>query len=162
MARELDLWETEYLHVLEGEDPVLEWVRGSALRPVLEALGPDEARAFEARYGAKLRAAYPRRADGHTLLPFRRIFMVARSMKYWILKSEPSAYSWDRLVADKRTEWSGVRNYQAANNLKAMKPATAPSSITRATGRRWSASPRSSRKPIPIRATRPAASSWST
>jgi predicted RNA-binding protein with PUA-like domain len=42
-------------------------------------------------------------------------------MKYWLLKSEPSAYSWDRLVADKRTEWSGVRNYQAANNLKAMK-----------------------------------------
>ena len=41
-------------------------------------------------------------------------------MKYWLLKSEPSAYSWDRLVADKRTEWSGVRNYQAANNLKAM------------------------------------------
>ncbi len=79
LARELELWETEYLHVLEGEDPVLEWVRGSALRPVLEALGPDEARAFEARYGAKLRAAYPRRADGHTLLPFRRIFMVART-----------------------------------------------------------------------------------
>jgi predicted RNA-binding protein with PUA-like domain len=42
-------------------------------------------------------------------------------MNYWILKSEPSAYSWDRLVADKRTEWSGVRNFQAANNLKAMK-----------------------------------------
>jgi predicted RNA-binding protein with PUA-like domain len=42
-------------------------------------------------------------------------------MNYWILKSEPSAYSWDRLVADKGTEWSGVRNFQAANNLKAMK-----------------------------------------
>ncbi|HUK58404.1 MAG TPA: EVE domain-containing protein [Stellaceae bacterium] len=42
-------------------------------------------------------------------------------MNYWLLKSEPSAYSWDRLVTDKRTEWSGVRNYQAANNLKAMK-----------------------------------------
>jgi predicted RNA-binding protein with PUA-like domain len=42
-------------------------------------------------------------------------------MNYWILKSEPSAYSWDRLIADKRTEWSGVRNFQAANNLKAMK-----------------------------------------
>ncbi len=79
LARELDLWETEYLHVLEGEDPVLEWVRGSALRPVLEALAPDEARAFAARYGAKLREAYPRRADGHTLLPFRRLFMVARA-----------------------------------------------------------------------------------
>jgi trans-aconitate 2-methyltransferase len=79
VARMLDFWETEYLHVLEGEDPVLEWVRGSALRPLIEALAPDEARAFEARYGAKLRQAYPRRADGRTLLPFRRLFMVVRA-----------------------------------------------------------------------------------
>src|ERR1700719_1648036 len=42
-------------------------------------------------------------------------------MAYWLLKTEPSAYSWDQLVKDKRTNWSGVRNYQAANNLKAMK-----------------------------------------
>jgi predicted RNA-binding protein with PUA-like domain len=42
-------------------------------------------------------------------------------MKHWLIKSEPSAYSWDQLVKDKRTNWSGVRNYQAANNLKAMK-----------------------------------------
>jgi predicted RNA-binding protein with PUA-like domain len=43
-------------------------------------------------------------------------------MAYWLMKSEPSAYSWDQLVKDGRTNWSGVRNYQAANNLKAMKP----------------------------------------
>ena len=42
-------------------------------------------------------------------------------MQYWLLKSEPSAYSWDRLVKDGRTNWSGVRNFQAAANLKAMK-----------------------------------------
>jgi predicted RNA-binding protein with PUA-like domain len=42
-------------------------------------------------------------------------------MRYWLLKSEPSAYSRDQLVKDKRTNWSGVRNFQAANNLKAMK-----------------------------------------
>jgi trans-aconitate 2-methyltransferase len=78
LVRVLDLWETEYLHVLSGADPVLEWVRGSALRPVLEALPPDLARRFEQAYGARLNTAYPRRADGHTLLPFRRIFMVAR------------------------------------------------------------------------------------
>jgi predicted RNA-binding protein with PUA-like domain len=42
-------------------------------------------------------------------------------MKYWILKSEPSSYSWDQLVADGKTNWNGVRNHQAANNLKAMK-----------------------------------------
>jgi trans-aconitate 2-methyltransferase len=78
LARALELWETEYLHVLAGDDPVLEWVRGSALRPVLEALAPELARGFERGYAARLRAAYPRRADGRTLLPFRRIFIVAR------------------------------------------------------------------------------------
>ena len=42
-------------------------------------------------------------------------------MNYWLMKSEPSTYGWDNLVKDKRTNWSGVRNYQASNNLKAMK-----------------------------------------
>lgn len=42
-------------------------------------------------------------------------------MAYWLLKSEPSKYSWDQMVADKRTHWDGVRNFQAANNLRAMK-----------------------------------------
>ncbi len=42
-------------------------------------------------------------------------------MATWLFKSEPEAYSWDRLVKEKRTGWSGVRNYQANNNMKAMK-----------------------------------------
>lgn len=42
-------------------------------------------------------------------------------MAYWLFKSEPGSYSWDTLVKDKRTNWSGVRNYQANNNMKAMK-----------------------------------------
>lgn len=42
-------------------------------------------------------------------------------MRHWLLKSEPSSYSWEQLVRDRRTNWNGVRNYQAANNLKAMK-----------------------------------------
>ena len=42
-------------------------------------------------------------------------------MQYWLLKSEPSSYSWDQLVKDKRTHWNGVRNFQAASNLKKMK-----------------------------------------
>ena len=42
-------------------------------------------------------------------------------MRHWLLKSEPSAYSWAQLVKEGRTQWSGVRNHQAANNLKAMK-----------------------------------------
>lgn len=41
-------------------------------------------------------------------------------MKYWLMKSEPSVYGWDQLVKDKRTNWSGVRNHQASNNMKAM------------------------------------------
>jgi len=74
----LDLWETDYLHVLDGEDPVLHWVSGTALRPVTEALKGTERESFLAAYGAKLRQAYPRRADGKTLLPFRRLFIIAR------------------------------------------------------------------------------------
>lgn len=42
-------------------------------------------------------------------------------MKYWLAKSEPSAYSWEQLLKDKSTAWTGVRNYAARNNLKAMK-----------------------------------------
>jgi predicted RNA-binding protein with PUA-like domain len=43
-------------------------------------------------------------------------------MAYWLVKSEPSSYSWDQLIADGRTHWNGVRNAQALNNLRAMKP----------------------------------------
>ena len=74
----LDIWETVYLHRLEGEDAVLNWVRGTALLPVFEALAGAEREAFLADYGARLREAYPRRADGITLFPFRRLFLVAR------------------------------------------------------------------------------------
>jgi trans-aconitate 2-methyltransferase len=74
----LDIWESEYLQVLGGEDPVLSWTRGTALRPVIEALAADEQERFEAEYAARLRKAYPRRADGRTLFPFRRLFIVAR------------------------------------------------------------------------------------
>jgi trans-aconitate 2-methyltransferase len=73
----LDIWETEYLHVLEGEDPVKEWTKGTWLKPLLDALAEPQRSAFEARYAELLRPAYPRRADGRTLLPFRRLFIVA-------------------------------------------------------------------------------------
>jgi trans-aconitate 2-methyltransferase len=75
---QVDVWETTYLHVLSGDDPVLRWMRGTALRPVLAALAGDPAAAeFEQEYGARLRAAYPSRPYG-TVLPFRRVFVVAR------------------------------------------------------------------------------------
>ncbi len=73
----LDIWETEYLHVLEGDHPVVEWTRGSALKPLLDALAADERSAFLADYTARIARAYPRRADGRTLFPFRRLFLVA-------------------------------------------------------------------------------------
>jgi trans-aconitate 2-methyltransferase len=73
----VDAWETTYLHVLPGEDPVLEWYKGTGLRPVLDALPPDLAAEFTAEYGARMRAAYPARPYG-TVLPFRRVFVVAR------------------------------------------------------------------------------------
>jgi trans-aconitate 2-methyltransferase len=73
---EADVWETTYVHVLHGDDPVLEWVRGTGLRPVLAALDAADAADFEREYVAALRAAYPATAHG-TLFPFRRIFAVA-------------------------------------------------------------------------------------
>jgi trans-aconitate 2-methyltransferase len=73
-----DVWQTTYLHVLDGEDPVLEWVKGTALRPVLSALPSEEdRREFLAVYAAALRAAYPSRPWG-TLFTFRRTFAVGR------------------------------------------------------------------------------------
>jgi trans-aconitate 2-methyltransferase len=82
VARQLDLWETTYLHVLPklagGDNPVVEWTRGTALRPYLDALGEPDRSAFLAAYAERIAAAYPRQPDGRTLLPFRRIFLVAR------------------------------------------------------------------------------------
>ncbi|MET7440378.1 trans-aconitate 2-methyltransferase [Streptomyces sp. NPDC004082] len=71
-----DVWETTYLHLLRGEDPVLDWVKGTGLRPVLTELGPD-ADAFVEEYRAALRTAYPAGEHG-TVFPFRRVFAVAR------------------------------------------------------------------------------------
>jgi trans-aconitate 2-methyltransferase len=73
---EVDAWETTYLHILPGEDPVLEWYKGTGLRPVLAVLDADQAAEFLAEYGGQLRAAYPPAPFG-TMLPFRRVFAVA-------------------------------------------------------------------------------------
>jgi trans-aconitate 2-methyltransferase len=73
---EVDAWETIYLHILHGEDPVLEWYKGTGLRPVLAALDAGQEAEFLAEYAERLRAAYPPRPFG-TILPFRRVFAVA-------------------------------------------------------------------------------------
>jgi trans-aconitate 2-methyltransferase len=78
-ASAIDLWETTYHQVLapvEGSHPVLEWVKGSLLRPVMAALAGASAR-FEAELAVRYSAAYPGRPDGSVVLPFRRLFIVA-------------------------------------------------------------------------------------
>lgn len=73
----VNAWETTYLHVLTGPDPVFRWISGTGARPVLQSL-PDELRtAYIADYTARLRAAYPEHPYG-TVLPFRRVFVVAQ------------------------------------------------------------------------------------
>lgn len=76
----VDVWSTSYLHALTGPDPVLEWMKGTALRPHLTALKDDLPMrdAWLSSLGDALSAAFPRRPDGVTLLPFPRLFLVAR------------------------------------------------------------------------------------
>jgi len=78
LADTLDLWETEYLQVLQGPAAVKEWTKGTWLKQFLDRLQGAERDAFEADYTARVARAYPRRADGSTLFPFRRLFIVMR------------------------------------------------------------------------------------
>jgi trans-aconitate 2-methyltransferase len=74
-----EVWETTYLHVLSGPDPVLRWVSGTGARPVLQALPERLRKEFEQEYAAALRRAYPPQPFG-TVLPFRRLFAVAQAV----------------------------------------------------------------------------------
>ncbi|MEV0845359.1 trans-aconitate 2-methyltransferase [Streptomyces sp. NPDC049954] len=82
LGLDTDVWETTYLHVLQGPDPVLDWVKGTGLRPVLDALAarPELREDFLTTYREALRTAYPAGAHG-TVLPFRRLFAVAHRPK---------------------------------------------------------------------------------
>ena len=71
----VDAWETSYLHVLSGENPVLEWTKGTTLRPVLAALDEEQAAAFVSEYAERLAEVYRPRPFG-TIFPFRRVFTV--------------------------------------------------------------------------------------
>jgi trans-aconitate 2-methyltransferase len=73
---EVDAWETTYLHLLHGDDPVVEWYRGTALRPFITALTPEQADEFLRAFASRLRPSYPAHSYG-TVLPFRRVFAVA-------------------------------------------------------------------------------------
>lgn len=81
--RELDrrqfsttVWQTTYLHRLTGDDAVLEWVKGTTLRPILDRLDHEQTDTFLSEYGGLLRKAYPS-SDGITVFPFTRMFVVA-------------------------------------------------------------------------------------
>jgi len=76
---DVDVWKTRYLHVLSGEDPVVEWMKGTGLRPYLARLDhPAEQAAFLDAYAALMRKAFRKETDGSTLFDFPRIFIVAR------------------------------------------------------------------------------------
>ena len=81
-ASRLDVWTTEYLHVLaptgEREHPVVAWTSATAMTPFTSVLDADEARAFVDDYRARVAPLYPPRADGHVLFAFRRRFIVAQ------------------------------------------------------------------------------------
>jgi trans-aconitate 2-methyltransferase len=79
VAADVDLWTTTYHHVLDGPDPVVEWFLGSFLRAFLSRLDDAEGQDFVALYAAAMRAAYPARDDGRTVMPFQRLFIVARA-----------------------------------------------------------------------------------
>ena len=75
---EADVWETTYVHVLSGDDPVFDWVSGTGARPTLQALPDDLRPLFEDEFRALLREAYPADPAGRVVMPFRRVFAVAR------------------------------------------------------------------------------------
>jgi trans-aconitate 2-methyltransferase len=74
----VDAWETTYVHELSGDDPVLQWITGTALTPVKSRLDEAQWQEFRADLIPMLDAAYPKRPDGTTFFPFRRIFVVAQ------------------------------------------------------------------------------------
>ena len=78
LAARVELWATEYVHVMDGPEDIVEWYKGTGMRPFLDALSDDAERAsFTAEYLAAIRQGYPARLDGRVLFPFRRLFLVA-------------------------------------------------------------------------------------
>jgi trans-aconitate 2-methyltransferase len=77
-SRRVELWATEYIHLMPDSNALVEWYRGTGLRPFLEALPTDADRdRFAETYRQRLHDAYPRQSDGRLLFPFRRMFIVA-------------------------------------------------------------------------------------
>jgi trans-aconitate 2-methyltransferase len=78
LAKRLVIWETEYYHILDGPHAIIEWFRGTGLRPFLGALRDlDQKQRFEEMLLEGYSKSYPRQQDGRILFPFRRLFIVA-------------------------------------------------------------------------------------
>ncbi|MTI10879.1 methyltransferase domain-containing protein [Curvivirga aplysinae] len=77
LCRQVDIWETDYLQELEGENPVADWTAGSYLRPFLQTLNDEDKIRFEQHYRNLILEAYPKQSNGKTLLPFKRLFILA-------------------------------------------------------------------------------------
>lgn len=79
LASSLEVWETEFMQILSGENPVKEWTKGTWLRPLLNALEEPERSEFESAYADLVATAYPKQTDGTTVFPFKRMFIIATS-----------------------------------------------------------------------------------
>jgi trans-aconitate 2-methyltransferase len=77
LCAQLDIWRTIYMHVMAGPEAIVEWFKGSALRPFLDALEPAARGPFLAAYLEAIKPHYGACTDGRVLLPFPRVFMVA-------------------------------------------------------------------------------------
>jgi trans-aconitate 2-methyltransferase len=78
VCSKVDIWQTTYVHPLDGSDDIAEWFEGSGLRPFLEPLTPCERQTFLARYRSELSAAYPRQPNGKVLFRYPRLFLVVQ------------------------------------------------------------------------------------